>query len=99
MAGDFRLSQAGLWPSGPTASNPAPRRRGPRATPTQAYTLYRSCLCSAGAGPILFSKCGPGANENQSELRCFLTSLIIIFRSVIVTEVIAIRQCVFQFFQ
>jgi len=43
--------RAGLQP---IASNRAPRRRGPRATPTKTYTLCWSCMCNAGRGAHVF---------------------------------------------
>ena len=72
----FSVCRAGLWPKGPIASNRAPRWRGPRATPTRTYIVYRSCLCGVptrGPPSTVFLRRGAVANETQSELRRFET--------------------------
>ena len=39
--------------------------------PTETYTFYWSCLCSAGPGPQCFLSVRLVPNESQSAMRCF----------------------------
>ena len=56
---------------------------GPRAKGSYKLTFSIECVCVMLAlGSQYFLSLGPVAIENENELRCFLTSSIIILRSI-----------------